>query len=122
MRNKWTVGAFSLTMDARRARAYATSLSTIASLHAREQDALRQAADALVFACEPYEPAVAGALRTADRVVDQLVDRGRLEPDVADRIVAELEACGPELPATQLHTVVSAARPAPCGRPPTPTA
>lgn len=109
-------------MDARRARAYSTSLRTIASLQPRAQDVLRQAADALVFASEPFEPAVAGALRAADAVVDELVDRGRLEPEAADRIVAQLEACGPELPATQLHAVVSAARPAPCGRPPTPRA
>ncbi len=73
-----------------------TDLSA-AKLHADEQDALRAAADALLFAAEPFDTDVADALRAADTTVDRLVEAGRLLPETADRIVAELEACGPEL-------------------------
>ncbi len=91
-------------MDARRARAYTRALTTItdlsaAELHPSEQEALRASADALLFAERAYDDAVAGALRQADTTVDRLVEAGRLLPETADRIVEELEACGPELQA-----------------------
>ena len=91
-------------MDARRARAYTRALTTItdlatAKLHAEEQDVLRSAADALLFATTPYDDDVAEALRETDALIDRLVDAERLLPETGDRLVAEIEACGPELQA-----------------------
>ena len=91
-------------MDARRARAYTRALTTVtdlsaAKLHADEQQVLRTAADALVFASTPYEEGIAEALRDTDALIDRLVEAGRLLPETGDRLVAEIEACGPELQA-----------------------
>ena len=91
-------------MDARRARSYTRALTTVADLsaaklHADEQAVLRAAADTLLFAATPYEEGVAEALRDTDALVDRLVEAGRLLPETGDRLVAELEACGPELQA-----------------------
>ena len=87
-------------MTARRARAYTRALTTIADLsaaklHAGEQDVCRAAADALLFAATPHEEGVAEALHELDR----LVEAGRLLPETGDRLVEEIEACGPELQA-----------------------
>ena len=91
-------------MDARRSRAYTRAMTTIADLsatklHPGEQSVLRDAADALLFAVHPADEELRAALAAADELVDRLVDSGRLLEETGDRLVAELEGCGPLLEA-----------------------
>ena len=67
-------------------------------LHPREQDVVREAADALLF-CENLEsdPAAEQALAELYELLDRLVGNDRLLLETADRLSAAVEACGPEV-------------------------
>ena len=69
-------------------------------LHSREQDVVREAADALFF-CEDLDgdPAAEQALADFHELVDRLIESERLLPETAGRVTAAVEACGPLAPA-----------------------
>ena len=70
-------------------------------LHPRDQDVVREAADALFF-CESLEgdPAAEQALADFYELVDRLMESERLAPETAGRLTAAVEACGPLAPLT----------------------
>ncbi len=88
-------------MTTNRARAYGRVMTLIdelgpAKLHADEQQAIRDAADALLFALDVATDAEArAALDDLDEVMDRLVATDRLIPETSDAILDAVEACGP---------------------------
>ncbi len=88
-------------MTTNRARAYGRVMTLIdelgpAKLHADEQQAIRDAADALLFAFDVASDAEArDALDQLDQAMDRLVANERLVPETADTILDAVEACGP---------------------------
>ena len=84
-------------MNSERSQAYGRVMKTLndlgpAKLHTDEQELIREAADALLFTED------AGAEKVLDRVdelVTRLVESGRLLEETADRLVNDLEDCGP---------------------------
>lgn len=88
-------------MTTNRARAYGRVMSLIddlgpAKLHADEQQAIRDAADALLFAFDvPSDPTAKAALDHLDQTMDRLVANERLIAETADQILDAVEACGP---------------------------
>ena len=89
-------------MTTNRARAYGRVMNLIdelgpAKLHADEQQAIRDAADALLFAFDITTDADAkAALNHLDDVMDKLVESERLLADRAQAILDLVEACGPQ--------------------------
>jgi hypothetical protein len=88
-------------MNSERAQAYGRVVRTVddlsgAKLHKEEQDTIRVAADALLF-CEDLErdPAAEEALASVYELTDHLVESERLSRESAQRLVVDLEACGP---------------------------
>ena len=84
-------------MNSERSQAYGRVMKTLtdlgpAKLHADEQELIRDAADTLLFTED------AGAEQVLDRV-DQLgsrlVDSGRLLEETAEKLLSDLEDCGP---------------------------
>ncbi len=88
-------------MTTNRARAYGRVMTLIeelgpAKLHAGEQQAIRDAADALVFSTDVAGDAEAkAALTRLDDVMERLVASERLIPETADTLLDAVEACGP---------------------------
>ena len=88
-------------MTTNRARAYGRVMTLIdelgpAKLHADEQQAIRDAADALLFAFDVSSDTEArNALDQLDQAMDRLVASERLIPETADTILDAVEACGP---------------------------
>jgi hypothetical protein len=88
-------------MTTNRARAYGRVMTLIdelgpAKLHADEQQAIREAADALLFALDvATDPGAKEALDELDQVIDRLVANERLISETADTILDAVEACGP---------------------------
>ncbi len=68
-------------------------------LHAPEQAVIREAADSMLF-CEdlPGDPATRSALDAVRLVAAKLVDSDRMEPETVDRLLADIEDCGPLAP------------------------
>jgi hypothetical protein len=89
-------------MTTNRARAYGRVMSLIeelgpAKLHAGEQQAIRDAADALLFSVDvASDPEAKGALDHLDDVMEKLVASERLLPETSDAILDAVEACGPQ--------------------------
>ena len=89
-------------MTPNRARAYGRVLSLIddigsATLDAGDQQAIRDAADAVLFCFDVVSDADARrTLKDLDHVLDRLVDSGRLLGETADSILGAVEACGPQ--------------------------
>ena len=89
-------------MTTNRARAYGRVMTLIeelgpAKLHAPEQQAIRHAADALLFTTDVASDEEAkAALGRVDAVVQTLVDNDRLIPETADSLLDAVEACGPQ--------------------------
>ena len=73
---------------------------SVSKLHPREQDVVREAADALFF-CDNLEsdPAAEQALADFYELVDRLIESERLLPETAGRVTAAVESCGPVAPA-----------------------
>jgi len=84
-------------MNSERSQAYGRVMKTLsdlgpAKLHADEQELIRDAADSLLFTED------AGAEKVLDRVdqlAARLVDAGRLLEETADKLLSDLEDCGP---------------------------
>ena len=89
-------------MTTNRARAYGRVMTLIeelgpAKLHADEQQAVRNAADALLFTTDvASDPEAKAVLDHLDGVMDRLVENERLLPETSDRILDAVEACGPQ--------------------------
>jgi hypothetical protein len=89
-------------MTTNRARAYGrvmTLLSQLgdAKLHADEQQAVRDAADALLFSPDvASDDEAKDALDRLDDLMGRLVDNERLIPETADAVLDAVEACGPQ--------------------------
>jgi chemotaxis regulatin CheY-phosphate phosphatase CheZ len=89
-------------MTTNRARAYGRVMTLIdelgaAKLHPGEQQAIRDAADALLFSMDVASDAEAKeALDRLDDVVDRLVAAERLTEETADALLDAVEACGPQ--------------------------
>ena len=84
-------------MNSERSQAYGRLMKTLADLgpaklHDDEQELIRDAADTLLFT------EGAGAEKVLDRVDElaaRLVDSGRLLEETADKLLSDLEGCGP---------------------------
>ena len=84
-------------MNSERSQAYGRVMKTLADLgpaklHDDEQELIRDAADELLFTED------AGAQKVLDRVDElatRLVDSGRLLEETADKLLSDLEDCGP---------------------------
>ena len=91
-------------VNSERAAAYGRVMKTIqdlgdGKLQAREQEVVREAADAMVFSRDSTDEEQAHeALREVYALVDRLVEAERMEPEVAGRLTADVEACGPPMP------------------------
>lgn len=90
-------------MTSERAQAYGRVTGTLADvgptkLQAAEQDLLRDAADTLLF-CEDVtaDPAAQEALVSVDELLEKLVSTGRWTAERAERLRADIEACGPTI-------------------------
>ena len=89
-------------MTTNRARAYARVLNLIeelgpAKLHPDEQQAVRDAADGLLFTTDiASDNEAKAALNHLDDVMQTLVDSERVIPETADAILDAVEACGPQ--------------------------
>lgn len=68
-------------------------------LHAPEQAVIREAADSMLF-CEDLigDPATRSSLDAVRLLGARLVESERLEPDTVDRLLADIEGCGPLAP------------------------
>jgi hypothetical protein len=65
-------------------------------LHADEQQRIREAADTLIFSESlSTDEAAVDALRAVYGLADHLVESGRMAPETADALIADVEACGP---------------------------
>jgi hypothetical protein len=88
-------------MTSQRARAYGRVTKTLADLgpsklHDGEAEVFRNAADALLFA-EAEEEAARDALIDAHDLALKLVDADRLLGETAERLLADLAGCGPDI-------------------------
>ncbi len=88
-------------MTSERAQAYGRVTATLADvgptkLQPAEQDLLRDAADTLLF-CEDVtaDPTAQQALDNVAELLDRLVSTGRWTAERADRLRADVDACGP---------------------------
>ena len=89
-------------MTTNRARAYGRVMTLIeelgpAELDAHEQQAIRDAADALLFSPDvASDDEAKAALNGLDDVVERLLAADRLAPETADALLDAVEACGPQ--------------------------
>ena len=89
-------------MTTNRARAYGRVMNLIdqigaAKLHDDEQQAVRDAADALLFCADIASDSEAkDALNRLDDVMDRLVAADRLLPETAGELLEAVEGCGPQ--------------------------
>jgi hypothetical protein len=88
-------------MNSERSQAYGRVVKAVddlsaAKLHRDEQDTIRDAADALLF-CHDLrsDPAAEDALASVYELADRLVESDRLSREGADRLVVDVESCGP---------------------------
>jgi hypothetical protein len=88
-------------VNERRAHAYRRVTKRIEDLaatrlHADEQQLIRDAADTLIFSESlSTDDAAVDALRAVYGLVDHLIESGRMAPETADALIADVEACGP---------------------------
>lgn len=88
-------------MNSERARAYGRVVKAVddlsaAKLHPSEQETIRVAADALLFCVDlQSDPAAEEALASVYELTDLLVENDRLTPESAQRLVVDVESCGP---------------------------
>ena len=88
-------------MTPERSQAYGRLMRAIAatddaSLEPAEQEILREAGDALFF-CEDIalDDDARGALARVSDLTGQLVGAERWDPELAEQVLRDLEACGP---------------------------
>lgn len=91
-------------MTSERSQAYGRTMKTLrdlapTKLHDDEERRVREAADCLFFAEDPAnDEGARDALADVRALARHLVDSGRWEEETADRLVADVEACGPLAP------------------------
>jgi hypothetical protein len=90
-----------LQMTPERSQAYGRLMKTVSAtgegaLEPAEQEILREAADALFF-CEDIslDDDASQALARVSDLAGQMVGAERWEPEFAERVMEDLEACGP---------------------------
>jgi hypothetical protein len=88
-------------MTPERSQAYGRLMKTVSAtgeraLEPAEQEIVREAADALFF-CEDIalDDDARDALARVSDLAGQLVGAERWDPDLAERVMEDLEACGP---------------------------
>ena len=88
-------------MTSERSQAYGRVVKAVddlaaAKLHREEQETIRAAADALLF-CQDLrtDPAAEDALASVYELADHLVESDRLSRERAQRLVLDVESCGP---------------------------
>jgi hypothetical protein len=88
-------------MNSERAQAYGRVVRAVEDLsgnklHRDEQETIRAAADALVF-CRDLndDPLAEEALASVYELADLLVESERMSSDGAQRLVLDVESCGP---------------------------
>jgi hypothetical protein len=88
-------------MTSQRAEAYGRVMKTItdltaAKLHPEEETTLREAADSLLF-CDDFagDAEASEALAKAGRLRVRLEDAERLTAETLDRLLFDIQACGP---------------------------
>src|SRR5271168_1249334 len=92
-------------MSPERTQAYRRVLQTLgelgpSKLQAAEQERIRYAADSLIFCADLLEDdPTRDSLEDTELLCEVLVESGRWERATADRLIADLRACGPALPA-----------------------
>ena len=84
-------------MNSERSQAYGRVMKTLtdlgpAKLHADEQELIRDAADTLLFTEDAGAEKV---LDSVDQLASRLVDAGRLLGETAEKLLSDLEDCGP---------------------------
>jgi hypothetical protein len=88
-------------MNSDRSQAYGRVVKSVddlssAKLHPSEQDTIRSAADALLFCADlRQDPDAEDALASVYELADHLVENDRLTRERADRLIVDVEACGP---------------------------
>ena len=87
-------------MTSERARAYRRVVQTLedlgpTKLRPQERDTVRDVADTLLFCADPTEEPALMACLEAEALVRHLVQSGRWTAERADRLHADLRACGP---------------------------
>ena len=94
-------------MNSERAQAYGRVTKLVddlsgSKLHPDEQQTIRDAADALFF-CEDLsaDPEARRALDALEQLVDGMLEADRFTPETAGRLQADVEACGPLVPAAR---------------------
>ena len=91
-------------MNADRAAAYGRVMKILsdvgpAKLQPREQDLIREAADAMLFADDLTEDAHARmAYNALQEMAESLVESDRWLYKTADQLMTDIEACGPTAP------------------------
>jgi len=91
-------------MSPERTHAYRRVLHTLdelgpTKLQPAEQERIRYAADSLIFCPDLLEDdATRDSLEDTELLVEVLVESGRWERVTADRLIADLRGCGPEIP------------------------
>jgi hypothetical protein len=88
-------------MNSDRSQAYGRVVKTLDDLsgnklHRDEQETIRSAADALLF-CRDLndDPAAEEALASVYELADRLVESDRMSTDGAQKLVLDVESCGP---------------------------
>lgn len=89
-------------MTSERSQAYGSvmrQLTDVGSvkLHGAEAAIVREAADALLFAASPRDPAAVEALTLVERLMGDLAGSGRWTAESAQRLADDVAGCGPEL-------------------------
>ena len=88
-------------MTSERAQAYGRLLKSLdglrgSKLHSEEEEIVREAADALFFCEDLDEDAGAqDALSNFHELTDRLLESERMAPEMAYRLTAQVEECGP---------------------------
>jgi hypothetical protein len=92
-------------MNAERAQAYGRVMKTLndmgpAKLQPRERELVREAADAMLFAEDAQQDAHAlMAMRALSEMAENLIESERWMFESADRLLRDVEDCGPAAPA-----------------------
>jgi hypothetical protein len=102
-------------MTAARAQAYGRVMKTLADmgpakLQPRERDLVREAADAMLFAEDALQDAHAlMAMQALQEMAENLVESERWMFQSADRLLRDVEDCGPAATAAELEYLPLAA-------------
>jgi hypothetical protein len=102
-------------MNAERAQAYGRVMKTLSDmgpskLQPRERDLVRETADAMLFADGAEQDAHAVmAMRALQQMAENLVESERWLFESADRLLRDIEECGPEAPVEVEYQQLAAA-------------